>query len=153
MVRSGLCGRAGLSIGSADRSSHQPLARAIVRSHIVCWKNSPLSRFWSNLEEEARPGGGTADPTWGDNFESCFKGQSSKLERLFCHVSVKRDIRALSFERAFEYVTPGGIGCGMKKCLDEGLARINLCPSNILHKLELYPGATWSKKVTNTPID
>ena len=33
MVRSGLYGRAGLSIGSADRSSHQPLARAIVRSH------------------------------------------------------------------------------------------------------------------------
>ena len=26
------------------------------------------------------------------------KAQSSKLERLFCHVSVKRDIRALSFE-------------------------------------------------------
>jgi len=26
------------------------------------------------------------------------KAQSSKLERLFCHVSMKRDIRALSFE-------------------------------------------------------
>jgi len=26
------------------------------------------------------------------------KAQSSKLERLFCHVSVKRDLRALSFE-------------------------------------------------------
>jgi len=26
------------------------------------------------------------------------KAQSSKLERLFCHVSVKRDVRALSFE-------------------------------------------------------
>ena len=34
----------------------------------------------------------TANPTWGDIFES------SKLERLFCHVSVKRDVRALSFE-------------------------------------------------------
>jgi len=32
MVGSGQCGRAGLSIGSADRLSHQPLARAIVRS-------------------------------------------------------------------------------------------------------------------------
>ena len=31
-VGSGLYGRAGLSSGSADRSSHQPLARAIVRS-------------------------------------------------------------------------------------------------------------------------
>jgi len=28
-------GRAGLSIGSANRPSHQPLARAIVRSHLV----------------------------------------------------------------------------------------------------------------------
>jgi len=35
---------------------------------------------------------GTANPTWGDIFECCFKAQSSKLERLFCHVS------ALSFE-------------------------------------------------------
>ena len=26
------------------------------------------------------------------------KAQSSKLERLFCHVSVKRDVLALSFE-------------------------------------------------------
>ena len=26
------------------------------------------------------------------------KAQSSKLERLFCHVSVKREVRALSFE-------------------------------------------------------
>jgi len=26
------------------------------------------------------------------------KAQSSKLERLFCHVSVKRDVGALSFE-------------------------------------------------------
>jgi hypothetical protein len=41
---------------------------------------------------------GTADPTWGDDFESCFKAQSSKLKRLFCHVSVQRDVRALSFE-------------------------------------------------------
>jgi len=35
-VGSGLYGRAGLSSGSADRSSHQPLARAIVRSQRVC---------------------------------------------------------------------------------------------------------------------
>jgi len=32
-VGSGLYGRAGLSSGSADRSSHQPLARVIIRSH------------------------------------------------------------------------------------------------------------------------
>jgi len=34
--------------------------------------------------------------------------QSSKLEHLFCHVSVKREVRAVSFEleTAFENVTP-----------------------------------------------
>ena len=36
---------------------------------------------------------------------------AQKLERLFCHVSVKRDVRALSFARAFENVTPNGITC------------------------------------------
>ena len=34
------------------------------------------------------------------------KAQSSKLERLVCHVSMKRDVRALSFETIFENVTP-----------------------------------------------
>jgi hypothetical protein len=33
------------------------------------------------------------------------KAQSSKLEGLFCHVSVKRDFRALSFERTIENFT------------------------------------------------
>ena len=41
---------------------------------------------------------GTAEPTWGDIFESCFKAQGSKFQRLFCHVSVQRDLRALCFE-------------------------------------------------------
>ena len=46
----------------------------------------------------------TAYPTWGDLefvcdfFECWFKAQRSKLERLLCHVAVKRDVRALSFE-------------------------------------------------------
>ena len=40
----------------------------------------------------------TATPTWGDLFESCFKAQSSKLERLFSLKRGKRDFRALSFE-------------------------------------------------------
>jgi len=40
----------------------------------------------------------TANPTWGYIFKCCFKDQSSWLERLFCHVSVKRAVRALSFE-------------------------------------------------------
>jgi len=40
------------------------------------------------------------------------KAQSSKLEHLFCYVSVKREVRALNFEleTAFENVTPSGIG-------------------------------------------
>jgi len=33
-----------------------------------------------------------------DSFESCFKGQRSKLESLFCEVLVKRDVRFLTFE-------------------------------------------------------
>ena len=40
----------------------------------------------------------TANPTWGDIFEYCFKAQSSKLERLFSLKRGKRDVRALSFE-------------------------------------------------------
>jgi len=40
----------------------------------------------------------TANPTWGNILEFCFKAQSSKLEVVCCHVSVKRDVRALSFE-------------------------------------------------------
>jgi len=40
----------------------------------------------------------TANPTWGDIFESYFKVQSSKLERLFSLKRGKRDVRALSFE-------------------------------------------------------
>ena len=41
------------------------------------------------------------------------KAQSSKLERLFCHVSVKRDFElwAFSLETSFENATPSGISC------------------------------------------
>ena len=41
--------------------------------------------------------GGTANPTWGDISECCFKAQSSKLERLFSSKRGKRDVRASSF--------------------------------------------------------
>ena len=41
----------------------------------------------------------TANPTWGDIFERCFKAQSSKLERLFSLKRGKRDVRALSFRK------------------------------------------------------
>jgi len=61
-------------------------------------------------------GAGTADPTWGDIFECCFKAQSSKLkaQSLFCHVLVKRDgssFELWALKRAFENVTSNGIGC------------------------------------------
>jgi len=41
------------------------------------------------------------------------KAQSSKLKRLFCCVSAKRDVRALSFElwNSIQNVTPSKIGC------------------------------------------
>ena len=40
------------------------------------------------------------------------KAQSSKLEHLFCHVSVRREVRALNFElkTPFKNVAPSGIG-------------------------------------------
>jgi hypothetical protein len=40
----------------------------------------------------------TANPTWGDIFECCFKARSSTLELLFSLKRGKRDVRALSFE-------------------------------------------------------
>jgi len=40
----------------------------------------------------------TANPTWGDIFECCFKAQSSKLERLLSLKRGKRDFWALKFE-------------------------------------------------------
>ena len=47
----------------------------------------------------------TANPTWGDIFECCFKAQSSKLERLFSLKRGKRDVRALSYiEYTYESV-------------------------------------------------
>jgi len=56
----------------------------------------------------------TADPTWGDIFECCFKAQSSKARTsLLPHFNEKRRSSswALSFERTFENVTPRGMGC------------------------------------------
>ena len=40
----------------------------------------------------------TANSTWSDICECCFKAQSSKLERLFSLKRGKRDVEALSFE-------------------------------------------------------
>ena len=62
-----------------------------------------------------------AYPTCSDFFKSCFKAQSSKLERLFPLKHGKRDVWAwaLSFDTAFETVTAGGIhgwsGAGLEE--------------------------------------
>jgi len=56
------------------------------------------------------PNAVTASPTWGDIFESSkLKARTSLLPQL----SEKRrsSFLALSFETAFENVTPSGIGC------------------------------------------
>ena len=60
------------------------------------------------------------------------KLESSKLESLFCHVSMNRDVWALSFETAFENVTPSGIGCTVKVTL-----RIPLSPFR-LHYIHIH---------------
>ena len=48
----------------------------------------------------------TGYPTWGDIFAILF--QSSKLDRLFCHVPVERDVEALRFElwKSFSKMSP-----------------------------------------------
>ena len=49
----------------------------------------------------------------GVTFSKALSNQSSKLESLFSLKRCKRDVRALSFETAFENVTPTGIGSMM----------------------------------------
>ena len=39
----------------------------------------------------------TANPIWSDIFESSCKAQRPKLERLFCHVSLRKGFRSFSF--------------------------------------------------------
>ena len=52
---------------------------------------NPKTGRWIHLSS-------TANPTWGDIFELCFKTQNSKLECLFSLKRGQRDVRALSFE-------------------------------------------------------
>jgi len=56
-----------------------------------------VPHFW--MSHPDTKGHITANPTWGDIFECCFKAQSSKLERLFSLRRGKRDFElgALSF--------------------------------------------------------
>ena len=60
---------------------------------VTCWIHMRHGVFDSEIEcASAKVQYNTANPTWGDIFES------SKLKRLFCHVPVNRNVRALSFE-------------------------------------------------------
>jgi len=71
---------------------------AIDRSHPIghmSWNGTRIYKYiyiHEYIQECIHEYINTTNPTWGVIFES------SKLERLFCHVSVKRDVRALSFE-------------------------------------------------------
>ena len=86
-------------------SSYSPQKSPIIRGSFAQWdlQLKASYAFWPPCKQTltptpAPPRGHTADPTWGDISESCFNAHSSKLERLFCHVSVKRNVQALSFE-------------------------------------------------------
>ena len=61
-------------------------------------KMDKSGQIWWELTCESYPFENTANPTWGDIFECCFKAQRSKLERLSSLKRGKRDVRALSFE-------------------------------------------------------
>jgi len=67
----------------------------------------------------------TANSTWGDLFECCFKAQSSKLERLFVLKRGKRDLRALSFELS-EMSPQVGLAVYMCECV-EASACVSVC--------------------------
>jgi len=67
-----------------------------LQSRLILYLNPYNKRDECNTQLDERPI--TANPTWGDIFESSFKAQSSKLERLFSLKHGKRDVRALSIE-------------------------------------------------------
>ena len=60
----------------------------------------------------------TANPTWDDTLECCFKVQSSNLERLFSLKRGKRDVRALNLEpsKMSPQVAPGLVVCASCHC-------------------------------------
>jgi len=61
----------------------------------ICHQKFRIHRLHPDV---VNPDWGPANLTCGDIFESCFKAQISKLERLFSLKRGKRDVRALSFE-------------------------------------------------------
>jgi len=89
----------------------------------------------------------TANPTWGDIFECCFKAQSSKLERLFSVKRGKRDVRALSFELS-KMTSQAGLAV---LCLLECVARVwwhNFYDHNCL-LLSLFLPSHYNYPLTN----
>ena len=60
----------------------------------------------------------TANPTWDDTLERCFKAHSSKLERLFLFQRGQRDVRALYLEpsKMSPQVAPGLAVCASCHC-------------------------------------
>ena len=78
------------------------MSQAIGRHHSVCCSMLQCAQKMPTLPHRATcptsPRTSTANPTWGDIFECCFKAQNSQLERVFPLKRGKRDVRALSFE-------------------------------------------------------
>jgi len=78
---------------------------AEARDTTGCWH----WEHWEQCDKHSRHV--KAYPTCCDILESFFKAQVSQLDRLFSLECRDRDVRAVSFGRAFENVTADGIGC------------------------------------------
>jgi len=87
-------------INAHINTNHRPYQRLEIlpRTHWQMLATMILKFFKVHIVKSHLATQCTADPIWGDIFEYSFKAQSSELERLFCHVSVKRDVRAFGFD-------------------------------------------------------
>jgi len=87
----------------------------------------------------------TDNRTWGDIFECCFKAHSSKLERLFCHVPVERDVRALRFElwKSFRKCPPKWGWLYFQK-YDDLPGTWYKC-DDFAHRHFIFQGSAWNK--------
>jgi len=94
------CAHTHTCINAHINTNHRPYQRLEIlpRTHWQMLATMILKFFKVHIVKSLLATQCTADPIWGDIFECSSKAQSSKLKRLFCHVSVKRDVRALSFD-------------------------------------------------------